>query len=357
VGNGDQFQYLVQPWVLSLFLDCPTGMGLRCPGPAARDAVRAAAASGALTWHAAPFNLEWEVMDAGMIRAAVEMVHALDDELGQPHKITVSLVGGLGGGGTRHTLPAEHFDVLALTTADCLPRTDRLSPAWVQRDVPGLTRAAVPLLAASGVRALSVGVNWGSAPPGVPKSEPFIWRDEASGTELIAMWHEGEGACGHLQPMVPSQQSGAPDFRSHTRPQFSPYQRLWAQVHCHSSVLFVVRCVICSSFFALRCMDPLSHDACILRALHTGIGGYGGWSQGRDIGSPRDCVHLKGFNHVLCYAWRCDNGGTWTVSLRRLVSFAVIDPTCSSEHTEIREDLNPLCKRIGCTQFRSLAFP
>ena len=44
----------------------------------------------------------------------------------------------------------------------------RLAPL-MQRDVPGMTRAAVPVLAAAGVKALSSGVNGFSAPPGVPK--------------------------------------------------------------------------------------------------------------------------------------------------------------------------------------------
>ena len=36
-----------------------------------------------------------------------------------------------------------------------------------------------------------MGVNGGSAPPGVPRSTPFLWRDVASGAQLIAMWHAG----------------------------------------------------------------------------------------------------------------------------------------------------------------------
>jgi hypothetical protein len=139
----------------------------------------------------------------------------------------------------------------------------------LQRDVPGLTRAVIPVLAAKGIKAVSVGVNpgaalaffelqcsisWvfsgtnspstahislvylcclahtapvvlhrvtkmsldtttcgnmtcmtldiavvmhmpaGSAPPGVPMFTPFIWRDEASGTQLLAFWRPGGGS-------------------------------------------------------------------------------------------------------------------------------------------------------------------
>ena len=61
-----------------------------------------------------------------------------------------------------------------------------------QRDVPGLTRNAIPILASEGVRVLSVGVNGGSAPPAVPFNTPFWWRDEPSSTQLLAFWHPGE---------------------------------------------------------------------------------------------------------------------------------------------------------------------
>ncbi len=62
----------------------------------------------------------------------------------------------------------------------------------LQRDIPGFTRAAVPVLVDSGVKAVTLGVNGGSAPPDVPYNTPFLWRDIQSGTELIAMWHPGD---------------------------------------------------------------------------------------------------------------------------------------------------------------------
>ena len=57
--------------------------------------------------------------------------------------------------------------------------------------MPGVTRAAVPLLCAAGVRTLSLGVNTGSAPPGTPKFEPFFWRDPGSGARLMVFVHPG----------------------------------------------------------------------------------------------------------------------------------------------------------------------
>jgi len=38
-----------------------------------------------------------------------------------------------------------------------------------------------------GIEALSVGVNSGSAPPGVPKI--FVGEDKSTSTSIIAMWH------------------------------------------------------------------------------------------------------------------------------------------------------------------------
>ena len=57
--------------------------------------------------------------------------------------------------------------------------------------MPGFTRNAIPILASEGVTAVTIGVNGGSAPPGVPKNAPFVWRDEASDTELLTVLHPG----------------------------------------------------------------------------------------------------------------------------------------------------------------------
>lgn len=57
--------------------------------------------------------------------------------------------------------------------------------------MPGLTRAAVPILVGAGVRALSVGVNSASTPPDVPLNAPFWWVDRPSSTRLLAFWHAG----------------------------------------------------------------------------------------------------------------------------------------------------------------------
>lgn len=149
-GGFEKYRYLTHSFLVSLYLDCPETIGIYCPTPTEvadfEDAVR----NGDIVWHALPHNLQAEFMDADMLDWAVQMTHALDKRFELPPKRTAS-----------------------------------------QRDVPGLTRAAVPILAKAGVKGLSVGVNSGSAPPGVPKSTPFLWRDDASNTSIIAFWHPG----------------------------------------------------------------------------------------------------------------------------------------------------------------------
>ena len=79
-----------------------------------------------------------------------------------------------------------------LCARSCCSKVDYyITLCIMQRDVLGVTRGAVPILARSGVEALTVGCNGAGAPPGVPKNQPFVWRDIRTGTQIIAMWHAG----------------------------------------------------------------------------------------------------------------------------------------------------------------------
>ncbi|GBF87719.1 hypothetical protein Rsub_00430 [Raphidocelis subcapitata] len=149
-GGGDRFRYLTHSWLLSLYFDCPASLGITCPAADERAEVADAVRRGWITWHAAPFNPNYEMFDSDTLGFALNLTRDVDAALGARPKTVVSL-----------------------------------------RDVPGLTRGVVPVMAAHGVRALTVGVNGFSAPPGVPKRTPFIWRDEESGAQILAMWHEG----------------------------------------------------------------------------------------------------------------------------------------------------------------------
>jgi hypothetical protein len=149
----ERYRYLTHSFLVSLYVnDCPTKLGIYCPTPDEIAAFKNAILQGDIVWHAYPHNLQTEFLgDPSLLQYAVQLAHDLDRQFNLPPKRVIS-----------------------------------------QRDVPGLTRGAIPILAQAGVAALSVGVNSGSAPPGVPKhNKPFLWKDEATETSLIAFWHPG----------------------------------------------------------------------------------------------------------------------------------------------------------------------
>ena len=154
--------FTAQCWLVDLFFACPPAVpgGLRCPTDAEQADVAESIRNGWLTWHAFPFNSEYELHGAGMLAAGVARCHALDDRFGFARKATAS-----------------------------------------QRDVPGTTRSAVPHLLAAGVTAFSNGVNGASTPPFVPRA--FVWRDAASGLSLPTMIHPyGYGGTGAEDAVV-----------------------------------------------------------------------------------------------------------------------------------------------------------
>lgn len=114
-----------------------------------------AIAEGLLAWHALPFTLHSELTDASLFKHGLRFAKRLDARFG------------------RRTIAAK------------------------MTDVPGHTRAIVPLLANAGIEFLHIGVNRASAMPEVPPV--FVWRDEASGTELIVMYQHAYGGTAVLE--------------------------------------------------------------------------------------------------------------------------------------------------------------
>jgi hypothetical protein len=55
------------------------------------------------------------------------------------------------------------------------------------RDVIYVTRAMIPFLRKYGVEGLTIGSNGANYPPQVPKLH--VWRDEASGQDVIVIYH------------------------------------------------------------------------------------------------------------------------------------------------------------------------
>ena len=52
----DRFIYTAHAFILSLFFDCPSGMGLKCPDSEQVARVEAAVRRGDITWTAFPFK-------------------------------------------------------------------------------------------------------------------------------------------------------------------------------------------------------------------------------------------------------------------------------------------------------------
>ena len=144
------FIYTTHPWLISLYLDCPPNLILsdillQCPTTDEIADFEDAIKKGYIAWHAGPMNMQIEVMNEIVLQAGIRISADLDSKFSK--------------------------------------KTTVLS----QRDVPGLTAAAIPFLLAQGISSITVGVNPGSAPPAVP--DLFLW--DYNGHQIIAMWHPG----------------------------------------------------------------------------------------------------------------------------------------------------------------------
>ena len=159
-SSGDRFSYTTHPWLLSLFFDCPadfvlSGLALLCPNATQVAEMREAVQRGDIQFHAAPFNVEWEgVNEPEFALTYFALAKNLSTLLGVPAPRTAST-----------------------------------------RDVPGVTRGLLPVLAAAGVTRFSEGCNGATLPPQMPS--PSVWRDEASGAQVLYVQHSwGYGRAG-----------------------------------------------------------------------------------------------------------------------------------------------------------------
>ncbi|HSH95247.1 MAG TPA: DUF5054 domain-containing protein [Roseimicrobium sp.] len=140
--NTDRFVWTTGSWLIWEYLERSTATR--------RRAMEMAIAAGDIAWHALPFTVHSELMEPSLFEYGLSLSRRLD----------------------------ERF---AKTTI-----------AGKMTDVPGHTRAIVPLLARAGVRFLHIGVNPACTPPSVPPL--FVWRDVASKTEVVVMYHTDYGA-------------------------------------------------------------------------------------------------------------------------------------------------------------------
>mmetsp|Transcript_43781 Transcript_43781/g.76864 ORF Transcript_43781/g.76864 Transcript_43781/m.76864 type:complete len:807 (+) Transcript_43781:83-2503(+) len=141
--TDNKLNFMFGSWVLDMYFDCPPGLGLHCPSSEDQQKVRTSIEKGDITWHAFPFDAQFEIMAPALIKAGLELTHALDRQFQQTPKATLA-----------------------------------------QLDVPGMTRAVIPLLREQGVSAISIGVNEATTPPDLPPC--FLWKDPVS-SETIPM--------------------------------------------------------------------------------------------------------------------------------------------------------------------------
>jgi len=140
-AGNDRFIWTTGSWLIYEYLEQAA--------PAERQEMEEGILAGDIAWHALPFTTHTELMDAGLFRFGLSLSQALDKRFG------------------RHTIAAK------------------------MTDVPGHTRAIIPLLAEAGVVFLHIGVNPGSTVPSVPGL--FRWQDPG-GAEVLVMYESGYGS-------------------------------------------------------------------------------------------------------------------------------------------------------------------
>lgn len=135
--SADRFIWTTGSWLIYEYLEQASSKQ--------RKRMEEAIASGDIAWHALPFTMHSENMDAPLFRFGLSLSQQLDQRYG------------------KKTIAAK------------------------MTDVPGHTRGILPLLAEAGVEFLHIGVNGASTPPDVPPV--FTWRDH-EGAEVVVMYHK-----------------------------------------------------------------------------------------------------------------------------------------------------------------------
>lgn len=245
--NGtDSFRFMSQAWLQSFFFECPCAdtnttdcpalsllnpraPPLQCPTQEAQDDYAAAVKRGDIYYHGMPFNFEIENMSPQLLEASLRLVREFDRKFDQANTTTASI-----------------------------------------RDVIYVTRASIPILNAYGVNAITIGSNGANNPPQVPKLH--LWRDEATGGELIVIYHPygyggyskstcaGPGRCGDCA-VAPNGVACCTSFRTdNTGPPGSPEEgkRGCGREGCSALTLcFPFRTFVLSSscFLFLSCLS------------------------------------------------------------------------------------------------------
>ena len=138
-GKGERFIWTTGSWLIYEYLEQGNAKQ--------RKQLETAIEDGLIRWHGLPFTTHTELMNASLFNYGLSLSQQLDKRFG------------------KKTIAAK------------------------MTDVPGHTRAMVPLLAKAGIQFLHLGANEASTPPDVPPV--FVWRDETSQTGVIVMYQRG----------------------------------------------------------------------------------------------------------------------------------------------------------------------
>jgi hypothetical protein len=179
-GGAERYVGTTHAWLVDLYLNCPAnftlaGVLLQCPSPADVAAFTAALAAGDMTFHAAPFNIEYGgAYSQDMLDLIFQQPKRVADQVGVPHPTVASI-----------------------------------------RDVPGAPRGIIPGLVRNGINAVSIGVNDYAPRPQLPT--PCVWVEPETNTSvLLVMTEQGQGYPDNVGPS-PTQPGGlaAPYCVSH----------------------------------------------------------------------------------------------------------------------------------------------
>lgn len=138
-GKQERFIWIVGSWLISKYLEQATA--------AERREMEDAIENGDIRWHGLPFTTHTEIMDKGLFEYGLSLSHDLDNKFNMK------------------------------TTAAKMT------------DVPGHTKAMIPLLSKAGVRLLHIGVNTASTVPNVPPV--FRWVNGDS--DIIVIYSKAYG--------------------------------------------------------------------------------------------------------------------------------------------------------------------
>lgn len=139
-GGAERFVWTTGSWLIYEYLEQAS--------PAERFRLEEAIRAGDVCWHGLPFSTHSELLDPSLFEFGLGLSRELDLRFG------------------KHTIAAK------------------------MTDVPGHTRAIVPLLARAGIQFLHIGVNPACRAPAVPPL--FVWQDP-SGAQVIVMYQSDYG--------------------------------------------------------------------------------------------------------------------------------------------------------------------